>query len=178
MTAERNSAAHLPANLLRNFHSLSENSKKTEIEKLEKRIKLTENQIQQLFTKSFSVAQKDAQSVLSKGKWVKQKDKNGKSYMVWDDNAIDNTTWQEMPDLVKAVCVDLSFNIGGPRMAKYKNFIKALKAEDYRRAAIELLNSKDYNDNIGNRDKRGVAYRRRDAAIELTELAEENIRNH
>ena len=63
-------------------------------------------------------------------------------------------------------------------MAEYKNFIKALKAEDYRRAAIELLNSKDYNDNIGNRYKRGVAYRRRDAAIELTELAEENIRTH
>ena len=73
---------------------------------------------------------------------------------------------------MKAICVDLSFNAGGNRLAKYKNFIKAVKAGDYRRAGIELLDSKDYNNNIDDRDTRGVAYRRRDAAIELTELAE------
>ena len=64
------------------------------------------------------------QEVFSKGKWVKQKDKNGKVYMAWDDNAVDNTTWQKMPDLVKAICVDLSFNLGKQRMGKYKSFIK------------------------------------------------------
>ena len=50
---------------------------------------------------------------------------------------------------------------------------KAVKAEDYRRAALELLDSRDFNKNINDRNTRGVAIRRRDAAIELTELAEE-----
>ena len=94
-----------------------------------------------------------------------------------DDNAIDNTTWQKMPDLVKALCVDLSFNLGKYRMGKYKSFIKAVKAEDYRRAALELVNSGDYLDNIKTTrtpkpKNSGLAKRRRDAAIELTELAE------
>jgi hypothetical protein len=39
--------------------------------------------------------------------------------------------------------------------------------------ALELLDSRDFNSNINNRNTRGVAIRRRDAAIELTELAEE-----
>ena len=63
-------------------------------------------------------------------------------------------------------------------MAKYKNFIKAIKAEDYRRAALELLDSQDFNANKNHTKKRGVAERRRDAAIELTELAEELQNRH
>lgn len=139
-----------------------------------KQIKLSENQIQQLFVKSLTIAGKDTQRVLSRGKWETKTDANGKFYMVWQDNVTDNSIWQKMPASVKAVCVDLSFNTGGNQLAKYKNFIKAVKAEDYRRAALELLDSKDFNSNIYNRNTRGVAIRRRDAAIELTELAEEN----
>ncbi len=165
------------ADILRKFKNLNEYSRQREIERLQQQIKLNENQMMRLFAKSFTVARNDAQSVLSKGKWVKQKDKNGKVYMAWDDNAIDNTTWQKMPDLVKAVCVDLSFNLGKQRMGKYKSFIKAVKAEDYRRAALELVNSGDYLDNIKTDPSKepknpGLARRRRDAAIELTELAE------
>ena len=165
------------ADILRKFKNLNEYSRQREIERLKLQIKLNENQMMRLFAKSFTVARNDAQSVLSKGKWVKQKDKNGKVYMAWDDNAIDNITWQKMPDLVKAVCVDLSFNLGKQRMGKYKSFIKAVKAEDYRRAALELLNSGDYRDNIKTDPSKepknpGLAKRRRDAAIELTELAE------
>ena len=165
------------ANLLRNFKGLSIYSKRREIERLQKQIRLTDGQIKDLFEDSFRGATADAQKVFSKGKWVKQKDKNGKVYMAWDDNAVDNTTWQKMPDLVKAICVDLSFNLGKRGMGKYKSFIKAVKAEDYRRAALELLNSGDYRDNIkttptSKPKNPGLAKRRRDAAIELTELAE------
>jgi GH24 family phage-related lysozyme (muramidase) len=82
-----------------------------------------------------------------------------------------------MPDLVRAICVDLVFNAGVNKFAKYKNFIKAIKAEDYRRASLELLDSKDYNNNIveknGEKDRNGLAKRRLDAAIELSKLAEE-----
>lgn len=91
----------------------------------------------------------------------------------WCDGVRDSDTWRKMPDVVKAICVDLSFNIGSVKMAKYKNFIKAVKAEDYRRAALELLDSQDFNANKDTTKGDGVAKRRRDAAIELTELAEE-----
>ena len=165
------------ANLLRKFKNLNKYSREREIERLQKQIRLTDGQIKDLFKDTFEIAAKDARDLFSHGKWVKQKDKNGKVYMAWDDNAIDNTTWQKMPDLVKAVCVDLSFNLGKYRMGKYKSFIKAVKAEDYRRAALELLDSGDYRDNIkttptSKQKNPGLAKRRRDAAIELTELAE------
>ena len=42
---------------------------------------------------------------------------------------------------------------------------------------MELLDSRDFNQNINNRNTRGVAIRRRDAAIELTELADEYSKN-
>ena len=166
------------ANLLRKFKNLNKYSREREIERLQKQIRLTDGQIKDLFKDTFEIAAKDARDLFSHGKWVKQKDKNGKVYMAWDDNAIDNTTWQKMPDLVKAVCVDLSFNLGKYRMGKYKSFIKAVKAEDYRRAALELVNSGDYLDNIkttptSKPKNPGLAKRRRDAAIELTELAEQ-----
>ena len=48
--------------------------------------------------------------------------------------------------------------------------------KDYRRAALELLDSRDFNRNINNRNTRGVAIRRRDAAIELSQLAEAMIK--
>ena len=159
--------------LLRKFNNLTLDERSVLNQQL-KQIKLSENQIQQLFVKSLTIAEKDTQRVLSRGKWETKTDANGKSYMVWQDNVTDNSIWQKMPASVKAVCVDLSFNTGGNQLAKYKNFIKAVKAEDYRRAALELLDSKDFNSNINNRNTRGVAIRRRDAAIELTELAEEN----
>ena len=53
---------------------------------------------------------------------------------------------------------------------------KAVKAKDYRRAALELLDSRDFNSNINNRNTRGMAIRRRDAAIELSQLAEAMIK--
>ena len=160
--------------LLRKFNRLTSDEQRILNQQLGQ-IKLSEKQIQQLFIKSLEIASKDAQQVLAKGKWMLQKDSQGNAYMLWNDYAIDNTMWQKMPDLVKAICVDLSFNAGGNQLAKYKNFIKAVKAEDYRRAALELLDSRDFNSNINNRNTRGVAIRRRDAAIELTELAEKII---
>ena len=165
------------ATILRNFHRLDKDAKEKVNNYLKKRIRLTEAQIQQLFSKSLVIAEKDAQRVLSKGKWISQKNAQGKFYMLWHDNIIDNTTWEKMPALVKAICVDLAFNVGGNKFAKYKNFIKAVKAEDYRRAGLELLNSKDYDENITKKGEQvtlnGLAKRRLDAAIELTKLAEE-----
>ena len=165
------------ADILGKFKRLNKKSQDVLNNHLKKVVTLTEKQMQSLFEDTLRGATADAQDLLSHGNWVEQKDKNGKVYMIWDDNAVDNVTWQKMPDLVKAICVDLSFNLGKQRMGKYKSFIKAVKAEDYRRAALELLDSGDYRDNIKTDPSKkpknpGLAKRRRDAAIELTELAE------
>ena len=166
------------ASELRAFRRLDKSQKEEFVARLQKTVRLTEDQIQRLFSLSREIAQKDAQQIFSKGKWMRGKNKNGKSIMVWCDGVRDSDTWRKMPDVVKAICVDLSFNIGSVRMSKYKNFIRAVKAEDYRRAALELLDSRDFNANKDTTKKRGVAERRRDAAIELTELAEELQNRH
>lgn len=161
------------ASELRAFGRLDKGQQDELVARLQKDVGLTEDQIQRLFSISREIAQKDAQQILSKGKWLRGKDKNGNPIMVWCDGVRDNDTWRKMPDVAKAICVDLSFNIGSVKMAKYKNFIRAVKAEDYRRAALELLDSQDFNANKDTTKGDGVAKRRRDAAIELTELAEE-----
>jgi len=163
------------ATRLRAYRPTNDRQKQDELRQHMSYVKLTENQMRHLFDISLKVAREDARQVFSTGKWVKEKDKDGNVVMKWNDYEIDNDTWGEMPDQVKAICVDLSFNLGSTRMAKYKNFIKAVKAKDYRRAALELLDSRDFYGNIKKGLMNGIAKRRLDAAIELSELAEEQL---
>jgi len=67
--------------------------------------------------------------------------------------------------------IDLCFSLGASEAKKYADFFKAIKAHDYRRAAIELIDSDDYRTGAT-----GNKRRRLDTAIELTSLAEEEIR--
>ena len=145
-------------------------------------LELKDSQILQLFGASLQDAENDVKKRLRPGKWISKKDPDGNTFMEWKDEPqkIDDAAWKNMHPLVKTICVDLAFNLGGPRFSEYKSFIKAVNAGDYRRAALELLNSDDYRNNIRPVDKTrketrnlGLAYRRRDAAIELTKLAEE-----
>ena len=145
-------------------------------------LKLEESQILNLFVVSLRNAEDDVRKRLRPGRWISKKDPDGNTFMEWKEEPqkIDDAAWKNMHPLVKAICVDLAFNLGGPRFSEYKSFIKAVNAGDYRRAALELLNSDDYRNNIKPVDKTrdeksnlGLAYRRRDAAIELTKLAEE-----
>ncbi|MBQ6599833.1 MAG: hypothetical protein IJH79_19980 [Lentisphaeria bacterium] len=145
-------------------------------------LKLEDSQILQLFGASLQNAENDVKKRLRPGKWISKQDPDGNTFMEWKDEPrkISDAEWKSMNPLVKAICVDLAFNLGGPRFSNYESFIKAVNARDYRRAALELLNSDDYRNNIKPVDKAekkkrnlGLAYRRRDAAIELTNLAEE-----
>jgi len=145
-------------------------------------LKLEDSQILQLFGASLQNAENDVKKRLRPGKWISKQDPDGNTFMEWKDEPrkISDAEWKSMNPLVKAICVDLAFNLGGPRFSNYESFIKAVNAGDYRRAALELLNSDDYRNNIKPVDKAekkkrnlGLAYRRRDAAIELTKLAEE-----
>ena len=60
------------------------------------------------------------------------------------------------PKLARDVLVDLSFNLGYPRLSKFVKMLAAFKARDYSEAARELINSKWYHQ-VGNRSKELVA---------------------
>lgn len=167
---------------LRRYGKLAEGDRTSDAQKQLKQtlsnINLTQAQIQALFQMTYKVAEKEVISRVSKGGWDRVVAADGRVVMVWNESKVDKTAWDKLPDLVKAICIDLSFNTGGKELERYQLFLKAIKAGDYRRAAIELLDSKDYKDNIGpNANNPGLAKRRRDAAIELSKLAGEQEAN-
>ena len=60
------------------------------------------------------------------------------------------TTW---PDEVQQIIVNMMFNMGRTRLGGFKNFRKALEAEDWKQAAIEGRDSKWYRQ-VTNRAER------------------------
>lgn len=51
-------------------------------------------------------------------------------------------TYENQPKLVQDVLNDLSFNLGINSLKKFKNFIAAIDAQDYRKASLELNKTK------------------------------------
>ena len=47
-----------------------------------------------------------------------------------------------MPEEAQQVLVNMCFNMGAPRLSKFKNFIKAIHDEDWSTASVEMLDSK------------------------------------
>jgi lysozyme len=63
-------------------------------------------------------------------------------YQVAVNEARQNVTnFDEHPDDVQAVIVDMNFNLGGPRFRGFVNTIAAFEAKDYCRAADEMADS-------------------------------------
>lgn len=50
----------------------------------------------------------------------------------------------EYPDAVQKVLVNMTFNLGRPRLSKFKNMIKAVEAHDWPKAADEMMDSRWY----------------------------------
>lgn len=141
-------------------------------------VELTDEQIFSFFAEDCQKAEDSAKDVMCKGGWTERTRQNGTKNMEWSDSLADNRAWDKLPNLVKAICADMVFNLGKDGFTKYPSFIKAIKAGDYRRAAMELVDSADYKSNIKtsantNPKNPGLAKRRLDAAIELTKLADE-----
>ena len=64
---------------------------------------------------------------------------------------IERYSWyQEQTDIRKDVLVMMSFNLGLPRLLRFKKMIKALIDYDYQNAADEMLDSR-WADQVGNR---------------------------
>lgn len=56
------------------------------------------------------------------------------------------------PDFVSRVLVNMAFNIGRPRLSKFKNMLAAIEAKDYNKAADEMIDSKWYHQ-VGRRSQ-------------------------
>ena len=56
------------------------------------------------------------------------------------------------PDDVIRVLVNMAFNIGRPRLSKFKKMLAAIEAKDYNLAAEEMMDSKWYHQ-VGRRSK-------------------------
>ena len=46
-----------------------------------------------------------------------------------------------MPEEAQQVLVNMCFNMGAPRLAKFKNFIRAIHDENWETASVEMLDS-------------------------------------
>lgn len=90
---------------------------------------ITEQQANYLLDEALRVAISDAQSIVA----------NFNSY----------------PETVQSILVDMSYNLGGNKLAKFKNMIQAINSKNYKLAADEMVNSAWYGQ-VGNRSKRLV----------------------
>lgn len=61
--------------------------------------------------------------------------------------------FKKMPPSVQLALTDMYFNLGWPRLRRFKNMLAAVKLEDWDTAAKEVLNSK-YAKQVGKRAKR------------------------
>ena len=59
-------------------------------------------------------------------------------------------TWHNLPDMVQVVLADMAFNLGFHRLSKFRRMIKAVNANDFQTASIEMLDSKWANQ-VGDR---------------------------
>ena len=50
--------------------------------------------------------------------------------------------FRDLPDAVKEVIVNMCFNLGGTRLSKFKNMLKACREHDWKKMAVEMEDSK------------------------------------
>ena len=60
---------------------------------------------------------------------------------------------ESMPREAQQVIVNMCFNMGAPRLAKFKKFIAAMNDENWHEASIEMLDSR-WADQVGDRANR------------------------
>jgi len=118
----------------------------------------------------FNLERKDADSLLKSigatknglisGKETLNQSQMSKLFRVNLKTAIaDAQKWipnlNSQPKEVQLICVDMSFNMGGPTLAKFNNTGKAITAKDYAKAA-SLMEKSAWYGQVGNRSKHHV----------------------
>ena len=61
--------------------------------------------------------------------------------------------WEELPEEVQEILVNMMFNLGRPRLTKFKKMNAALEMGDWKTAAVEGRDSRWYHQ-VGNRSER------------------------
>ena len=62
-------------------------------------------------------------------------------------------TWDEFPDEVQEVCVNMMFNLGRPRYSRFSKHLAALKEHDWATAGAEARDSR-WHTQVGDRAER------------------------
>ena len=60
---------------------------------------------------------------------------------------------EQLPEEAQQVIVNMTFNMGAPRLAKFKKFIAGVNAGDWNTAAVEMMDSR-WAKQVGNRAER------------------------
>lgn len=63
--------------------------------------------------------------------------------------------WNDLPEEVRQIIANMMFNMGRPRLSKFRNFRKAVIEHDWEEAADQMVDSRWYNQ-VGNRSVRLV----------------------
>ena len=61
--------------------------------------------------------------------------------------------WEELPEEVQEILVNMMFNLGRPRLTKFKKMNAALEMGDWKTAAVEGRDARWYHQ-VGNRSER------------------------
>ena len=60
--------------------------------------------------------------------------------------------FNKLPEPIQHVLVNMCFNLGGTRLSKFKNMLKACKNEDWQKMAVEMEDSRWFNQ-VGGRSR-------------------------
>tara|TARA_R100000742_G_C4255626_1_gene73556 strand:+ start:352 stop:807 length:456 start_codon:yes stop_codon:yes gene_type:complete len=83
-------------------------------------------QLDGVFNEDYSIAEKDGKDII----------RDEITIEVWE------TYSDKQKEIVESVLIEMCFNLGKPRVLKFKNFLQGLKDKDFNKAADEMLDSR------------------------------------
>ena len=81
-------------------------------------------ELEGVFNQDYEIAKNDGQSII--------------------DNELNslNGYSEEQKQIIESVLIEMCFNLGKPRVLKFKNFLQALRDKDFKKAKTEMLDSR------------------------------------
>ena len=81
-------------------------------------------ELEGVFNQDYEIAKNDGQSII--------------------DNELNglNGYSEEQKQIIESVLIEMCFNLGKPRVLKFKNFLQALRDKDFKKAKAEMLDSR------------------------------------
>ncbi len=60
--------------------------------------------------------------------------------------------WNELPEVIQRVLVNMCFNLGGSRLSKFRNMLKACREHNWKEMSVQMQDSRWYRQ-VGRRSK-------------------------